>query len=697
MNDMTPDEAYTGVPFPGVYQPDPREERMALFQQLTAPDNLAEMLEDAEIGRIGQEVISEFEIDDESMSDWREKMQKGVDLAKLVKETKSYPFPNASNVKYPLVTSAALQFNARAYPAIVPAERVVKAQVFGSDADGMKAARADRVSAHMSYQLLNEVEEWEEETDKLLVQLPIVGTMVRKVWFDGARGRIRCRVIDPGEFIVNDRARNLSEAPRVSEKLMLYPSEIKEREASGVWRVCDYGMEDGADKDAPVEFIEQHRLIDLDGDGTPEPYIVVVHRKSAKVARIAADYTPQDVNLADDGRVLSIQRNSYFVAYHFLPSMDGGFHGTGLGLLLGDISAAINTNMNMLIDAGHMSSLGGGFIGSGFRVKGGNQMRRPGEWKMVGTEGAVLRDSIVPITFPEPNNVLFQMLGMLIEAGREVASVKDVLTGDTGNKNMTATTTIALIEQGMMVFTASYKRIFRSLKREFKLIGGLNALHASQEAYAQFHDEQVDVRKDYSTGGMDIAPVADPNSVTKMQEAAKANLLMQMALQGLADPAEAASRVFEAMDIADREALMPKPDPAAQAMQMMGVKAAEADLMAKFAELQLTMAKIEEARSKSVKNMADAADTESQTSLNQTMLQMKVMKDEIESTLARGLGGMAGATANGGPGGIVQQVAAPAPEGFAGAGVDPGMPFNPGSGQPVPGGGYGPAMGNGMG
>ena len=132
-------------------------------------------------------------------------------------------------------------------------------------------------------------------------------------------------------------------------------------------------------------------------------------------------------------RIVSIRRGSYFIPYHFLPSMDGGFWGTGLGLLLGDISESVNTIINMMLDAGHYATLGGGFIGKELRIKGGSQRMRPGEWKMVGSSGADVRQAVVPMTFPGPDGTMFQMLGMLIEAGREIASVKDVMTGDSGS------------------------------------------------------------------------------------------------------------------------------------------------------------------------------------------------------------------------------------------------------------------------
>ena len=717
---------------------------------VTQSQNLAEELDDAQLSDIASQALDDYDMDKESMSDWLEQMQRGIDLANLVKTEKSYPFENPSNVAYPLVTSAALQFNARAYPAIVSPDRVVKAKVWGADKGGKKAARADRISEHMSWQLSAQIPEWEEETDKLLVQLPIVGEMVRKWWYDHSEGRPRCRLLDPGKFIVNDSVTSLSDAPRCTEELPLYPTEIETRKRTGQFIDFTYDKSD-EDKQAAEDFIEQHTRIDLDEDGYDEPYVVTVHVDTRKVVRIVADYSEADVSYQKETRqtvqmmpmqdpvtgepvameqlvpeevvtgINSIKRGTYFIPFKFLPSMDGGYHGTGLGILLGDISDAINTIINMLIDAGHYSMLGGGFIGAEFRMKGAQARHRPGEWKMVQCNGQDVRQSLVPLPFPGPDGTLFSMLGMLIDAGREIASVQDVMTGDSGQKGVqTATTTLALIEQGMMVFTAAYKRIFRALKAEYALLARINRDTVDPQAYAAFHDmhaaeqqEQdpaqpqmpqqmghnggppLDPRADYDDADMDIQPVADPRNVTKMQQAAKAQLIMQLADQGLVDRGEAMARVAEAMDIEDSEALMPKPDPMAQQMQQFQLQAAQADLTEKSVKIQLLMAQIEETRSAAVENMANAESGIIRAQNEQMKTRMDGLKTILEDergrleALLRSAGGMARQPGNGAP------AQGNGPVGFAPQGGN--VQIIPG-GQPGPGGGsFGPFDGGGMG
>lgn len=637
---------------------------------VTQSMNLVGELSDTQRQQYGQEAVEMYDLDKASMKPWLDRMERGIKLASLAKDEKSYPFPNAANVKYPLITSAALQFNARAYPALVKAEGLVKAKVFGKDPEGIKAGKGERVASYMSWQLLHKIDEWEGETDKLLVQLPIVGTMIRKVWYDPVKERQCCKVLDAGKFIVNDRVKSLDNAPRLTEELHLYPNEIRQREQAGTFRQIAYNED--KDKQKAVKFIEQHCLMDLYGEGIQQPYVVTVCAETQDIVRVVADFEEDDVTFNYEQQeqqfvdpvtglefaqvadvpvsIKNINRGTYFIPYHFLPSLDGGFWGTGLGLLLGDITEAINSTINMLMDAGHMASLGAGFIGSEFRIKGGGQRFKPGEWKKVAANGGDIRQSLVPMTLPGPDATLYQMLGLLVEAGREVASVKDIMTGDTGSKNMTATTTLALIEQGMMMFTAAYKRIFSAMGKEFALISRLNARTVSAQEYEAFHEVQgVDPQEDFSSEGMDIVPVADPSAITKMQQMAKAELVMGMAKDGFVDPQAGAAMILEAAQVADLENLLPKPDPMAEQMQQMQMQVAMADLAQKQADIELTLAKVMEAKAGAQKDLADIGQNEQQMKFDATIKMLEIQRDDLADLITRGAGGMAGTPGNAAP------------------------------------------------
>lgn len=566
---------------------------LALLLKYETSANIATLLDEEELTKIGGDVEREYKIDKNSRKDWEESSNRAMDIALQVRKPKNYPFEGAANIKYPLVTVAALQFGARAYPAIVDGARIVKAQVLGNDMGvpirdengdprldpangeplwimppGFKRAKGDRVSKHMSYQLLNEMTEWEEDTDVLLHHLPIVGCAFRKVWRAESLGRNKAEMVPAIHLVVNNKARSLDEAPRVTHEIFLYPQEIEERQRIETFLECELpspSVADGADvgdDDAPHMFLEQHRYLDLDGDGYKEPYIVTVHKDSCKVVRIVANYRMEEIK--DNGkRITRIPKEQYFVKYSFIPDPKGGFYDIGFGRLLESLGETIDTTINQMLDAGHLQNAGGGFIGTGIRLKKGGQIRlSPGRYDQVETTGS-LKDQIHNHQFQGPSSVLFQLLGMMVEAAKDITAVKDILTGDTGGQVQTATTTLAMIEQGLKVFTAIYKRIYRALKDEFRLLFELNARHIDEKAYYTFNDEQEVVEKsDYDLASMDICPVADPKMVTDMQRSARAQVLMQIAndpaLGALQDPLEALKRIYDAVGMEEPDRLIKK-------------------------------------------------------------------------------------------------------------------------------------------
>lgn len=570
-------------------QPPGIDQLSARVKALAAAPNLCDKLDDAALTKLANAVIEGYDIDEASMADWKERMQRGLDLAMLVKAEKTYPWTNAANISYPLITSAALQYNARAYPAIVPATDVVKASVQGQDQKGQKSGRAKRVASFMSWQLKVDSREWERGTDQLTLQLPIVGDVFRKLWWDATTNRVRSQIRLPGKHIVvNNNATTLQTAPRVSDTVDLYPHQVLTNMLSGRFREIIIPPKP-EDDHSPESFIEQLCRHDLDGDDYPEPYIVTVHKETQQVVRVVAAYDVDTVRI-DGSRIIGVDPVPYLVHYQFMPSMDGGLLGTGMGLLLGDISETINSTLNMIMDSGHLSSLGGGFIGAqNFRIKGGAQRVRPGEYRQVNFAGDDIRRGIVDLQFPGPSPVLFQVLGMLIESGREITSVSNVMTGDAGRQNMPVGTVMALIEQGQMVFTASYKRIYLALQDEFALIARLNAKNLDPRRYMAFLDEQADPAADFNLEDMDILPVADPNAVTSMQKMGRAEFLLSLAERQLVNPQEVVARVLDAAAVENPEALIPQSDPqmlkqkqlmdaAAEEMLVIDIRLKEAEL-----------------------------------------------------------------------------------------------------------------------
>ena len=634
------------------------EEMAKLLELADAEGDISELLTEEQIATLGAKVVEDYERDEASRQDWKEKACKAQDRAAQEKlEPKEYPWKSASNVSFPLLTVAALQFAARAYPAIVKNDEAVMIKVFGqaptldpqikamadaqqpptsqeeaqkilqareqvlahaqaSQRHRQKKARAKRVGDYLNYKLFYEMDDWEGDTDALLHQLPIVGCGFRKVWYDHEAGECKSTYVSALRMVVNQDCKNLETAPRVTEEIPdVYPYQITSRQRAGQYRDVVL-TPTGEDDQAPRLFLEQHRLEDLDGDGVEEPYVVTVDKDSREVMRIEAAFSRQTVRINEaTGRVVGFERFMPYEKYGFIPDLKGRFYDIGFGHLLDQMSEVINTAINQLVDAGHAQIAGGGFLSSGLRLQGAAQNKtirfQPGEYRVVNAAPGQLQGSIYERTFPSPSPVAFQLLDMMLGAAKDITATKDVITGEAPSTAPVGTT-LALIEQGLQVFVAIYKRVYRSLRGEFTKLYDTVGAFGNQEDYAEVVDDPAaDLEADFSPRGKDIHPVSDPSAATKMQSMAKAQMLLSLTGRGLNDPA-IYMRALTAFDIDEPEELIPQGPPPGAGLQ-------EEKLKAEVAKDQ----------SSAMKNEADAAQTMTETGA-------------MNAALGGGIPGMAG-------------------------------------------------------
>lgn len=581
-----------------------------------ASENLAENLSEDDLTALGEFCRRGFEVDLQSRSEWDECLQDYIDLAKQYKENKTYPWPGASNVKYPLLSTAAMQFAARAYPSLVPSNGlIVKSVVIGKDPTGEKLAKADRVAEYMSYQVMHDIEGWEEDMDKMLMQLPVVGMMFKKTWFDSTEDRVDSRLIQPRDIVVNYWTRCLQSTERISEIILMSPRVLKEKQNAGLFLDVDLGTprrpeegpgdefyQTGDDETTPYTLVEQHMFYDNDNDDYAEPYIVTFERWSGKVLSMIRRYKLDDVT-EKDGKVIKIKPIQMYTKFGFVPNPDGSFYDIGFGVLLGPLNESVNTLINQLVDSGTLHNLQSGFLSKTLRARMGDQPFAPGEWRPVNATGDDLRKQIIPLPTKEPSTVLFQLMGTLITSGKELASVAEIFTGKMPGQNTPATTTMATVEQGMKVFTAVYKRIFRSLQEEFYKIFDLNKTYLDPNKYVAVIDAAVGP-DDFDLESYDICPGADPTAMSQSEKLQKAMGLMelvQMAPQAF-DIIEVLSRVLEAQEQPNWQKVFnqevqqsgqlppPPPDPKVMAIQAKAeadAKETQMNLAAKQQEMEL--------------------------------------------------------------------------------------------------------------
>lgn len=648
------------------------------MKELLKASNVADLLDEKTLDDLAEQVVDSYKTDKASRSHREHSMTEAMNMALQLSEEKTFPWPNASNVIFPIITEAAITFGARAYPAIVRGDRIALGKVIGSDKGqpaldqmgqkipildeqgkrqpdpdnegmplfqmagaGQKKKRAKRIADYMNYQLMEEIEGWEEDTDKLLTALPITGNMYRKIYFNTELQRPETSLVYPRHLIVNYKAKSLARAPRITEEVELYPYEIMERilnktfldfkfhvanEEDAPLSDTDQAAGLQADYDNPHLFLQQCRKLDLDGDGYPEPYIITVHKDKTKTVRIKANFDKDGITRNKDEQISKIKCEEYYVKYGFIPSPDGSFYDLGWGELLLSLSKTINATLNKMIDAGTLATTSQGFIARGFKVRGGDKRFKPAEFKVADTRGVPLREGIFQMQHPEPSNVLFQLLGLLIESAKSIASLKEVLAGEQ-IANQSGIAALTLIEQGLTGFKSIYKRVYRSVKEELRLLYRLNSLYLNEQEYFRVMDEEQAVaRADFDLKSVDVMPAADPTIVTDMQRMAKAQFLDGYRDDPYFEPKKLRQKIFEYIGEDSEELIVDAPptpeDPMIEIQKMVTqIEGLKAENQAKGLEMK--------AQKDAQEIQLKSAQAEHQANINQMQADSKAQADQM--------------------------------------------------------------------
>lgn len=544
--------------------------------------NLAKKLNRSKKGKeqlesMATELVAGYEQDEQSRAEWMAKNEEWLRMAMLLRETKSYPWPKASNVKYPLLATAAMQFSARAYPALVPADgQVVKTRIIQNNVTQGIYDAAQRVSTHMSFQIFERLPNWEEDMDKLLMTISISGLCFKKTYHNPVDQVHHSHLVYPENLCINYWAKSIEKAYRKTEILRYTQNELQEKinndeefldldypepkvEKPKKEPVAAEAQPPAQDQSTPHVFLAVHTFWDLDDDGYEEPYIITIHKESKQVVRIIARWDSDGVKKNDKGDIIKIQPVEYFTAFPFIPNPDGSIYALGFGVLLGPLNESVNTIINQLIDAGTLANMQSGFIGKGLRLQMKNQQFLPGEWKVVNATGDDLNKQIVPLPVKEPSGVLMSLLNMLIQSGNQLASIAEIMVGKMPGQNTPAGTTQEAVQQGMAVFTAIYKRVYRSLYSEYKKLYRLNRICPNileEEKQISGIDLQ---QSDYMLPDWVIIPGADPVGDSQQMQQNKMQQVGQLLQLGTLDPMAFTKRMLKINDIPMADELLMKP------------------------------------------------------------------------------------------------------------------------------------------
>jgi len=546
--------------------------------------NLAEFIDEAELGRISSEMVNEVQEDINSRKEWEDQYKSGLELLGMNYEDRAEPFEGASGIVHPLLAESVTQFQAQAYRELLPAGGPVKTAIIGQETPEV-LAQAERVKNFMNYQITYEMEEYDPELDQMLFYLPIVGSSFKKVYFDPSLQRAVSKFVHAEDLIVPYNATDLKTSTRICHVIRMDSNEIRKLQLSGFYKDIELPTSDsdGADYNEVRETIkdiegihsessyneeltlyEIHTDLDLSGfedmnqmgeaTGLKMPYIVTILEKSGEVLSIKRNF-----NEADPLR----SKIPYFVHYKFLPGL--GFYGFGLTHMIGGLSRASTSILRQLIDAGTLSNLPAGFKARGARIRDDETPLNPGEFRDVDMVGMDLRQAIMPLPFKEPSQTLYSLMGTLIDSGRRFASMADMKVGEMQG-NAPVGTTMAIMERGTKVMSAIHKRLHYSQKVEFKILARIFAMGVPMYPY-QVPGAPPEIKQADFDQRIDVLPVSDPNIFSMSQRIALAQTQLQLAqsnpdIHGPNGMYQAYRKMYEALGVTNIDTILqPPPQP----------------------------------------------------------------------------------------------------------------------------------------
>jgi chaperonin GroES len=617
------------------------------------------------LNTIGQQCYQGYSDDlgDPKRQEWAENIDEYIKLSmQIIEKDKTDPWPGCANIKTPLLTEAAIQFNARSYPVLVPQNNIVKTVSTGEDPNGAKAERGERIGKHMTYQLQEDMPDWEDDMDKGLLVVPITGCFFKKTFHNAETGKNESNFLMPNKLVVKYDTPSLKRAPRLSEEITFYPREVREKQKAKIWLNDEIVFED-EEKEVLEKFVVQHICLDLRETGYKIPYIVTIHKETQKVFRIVANYRKADIWYNDGTEVVNVQavedkinqqnqqinRNNieamaiaqqaqseetpvqleeippqdfnkytvlrvdpteYYTRYILFPAPDGGIYGLGLGQLLGPLCDAADTLINQSLDAGSLANNQGGFMAEGAKTPAGTARVNLNEWTKVKTQGMSLKDAIVPFNFRGPSATALALIEFLIGMSKEVANLKDLLSGDAPQAE-TATTSMIKREEGLKIYNSIYKRVYRSFKTELSKIYDLNALYLPQEVYFNILDTQEAIKQvDYSMDKTDVQPTADPSESTQGKKVMKAEVGLQFVGDPEFDSYQLKKNFLEAAEYPNIDAVLPPPDTRPDPPPDPNLIKTTAEVKKLEAETKKILLETAEVISKVIKNLADAESKE---------------------------------------------------------------------------------------
>jgi hypothetical protein len=533
----------------------------------THESNLAEFLDDDTLNILGMYLLEDVDNDILSRSAWSKTYVEGLHTLGLNIEERSEPWAGACGLTHPMLLEAAVRFQSETIMETFPAGGPVGVKIIGKESVE-KLAASKRVKEDMNYRLTEQMQEYRTEHEKMLFNLALAGAAFKKVYDDRTLGRPVSVFIPAEDLIMPYACSSVTQAYRKTHRMRKTCNEVKKLQIQGFYREVELPEptimtneieEAKADKEGvSITDDDRHTLYEIhcemdlpgyeDEDGVKLPYVITVDASSGIVLSIYRNWLEDDI--------LFLPRQ-HFTGYSYVTA--NGAYGFGLIHLVGALAKGATSILRQLIDAGTLSNLPGGFKTRGARIKGDDCPIMPGEFRDVDVSSGTLKDSIVPLPYKEPSQVLFALLNAVIDEGRRLAATADIKISDMSAEAPVGTT-LALLERQLKVMGAVQARVHASMKEEFKLLKAVIRDNAPV-AYEYEPDSGTPQAAQADYDMVDIIPVSDPNASTMTQRIAQLQAVIQMAqiAPTVYDQAELHRSAIELIGLPNAAKIVPLP------------------------------------------------------------------------------------------------------------------------------------------
>ncbi len=475
-------------------------------------------------------------------------------------------FNGANKVVHPMLVEACVDFSARFMKEIFPPNGPVKSKIYG-EVDKEKAKRAERKVAFMNWQTTQQMPEFRSELEQLSTQLPLGGGQYMKFMWNPQHRRPQAEFIPIDDVYLPFAATNFYTAERKTHVQYITKMEYVKRVKAGMYIDVDLGYPDDPEfskstiandkiegrkstnynEDGLRTIFEVYTYLEIEDDLCP--YILSIDKSTGKALALYRNWEP------DDDR---FQELDWIVEFPFVPWR--GAYPIGLTHMIGGLSGAATGALRALLDSAHIQNMP-----TLLKLKGGpgGQTINLQPTEVVEMEGGALIDDVrklaMPMPFNPPSAVLFQLLGFLVDAGKGVVQTSFEKLSDQ-NPNQPVGTTMALIEQGMVVFSSIHSRLHNAMARCFKILHRINSAYLTDEDI-EAQIEGLDIEPSDFDGPLDIVPVSDPAIFSETQRFAQVQAIMQRAALApqLYDPRKVEELFLRTLKVPAAEVLQPEP------------------------------------------------------------------------------------------------------------------------------------------